>query len=158
GAEGIVLEDGANNTAIGGTTGAERNVISGNTTANVWFHGSTSNTVLGTFIGTTANGNTAVTGTTFGVVLSGGATQNTIGASFGTGNVISGATTANVYLGPLGALGSGNSNNTVEGNAIGTDPTGSSAVGHSDYGVLLVGGTETTTDNLIGGPGLGNVI
>ena len=74
---------------IGGSTADERNVIAGNTGSAVVLLGD-SNTVQGNYIGTTADGMSAV-GNVGGIGVSGNG--NTIGgANAGEGNVLSGAT------------------------------------------------------------------
>jgi hypothetical protein len=76
---GVLIDQGAANNTIGGTTAAARNVISGNQTAGVQITdaGTTGNVVEGNYIGVDASGNNALGNGTFGVyVLSSG---NTIG-------------------------------------------------------------------------------
>jgi len=162
---GVQVNGGQNNT-IGGSTAAERNVISGNG-QGVFIAGS-GNTVKGNYIGTNAAGTAAMPNQT-GVYLSGGG-QNTVGGSSAADrNVISGNSTGVlVLLGP---------NDTVKGNYIGTDAAGTAPLPNGT-GVDVrgqdstIGGTTTGDGNLIafntgdgvhvdgsgGGAGTGNTI
>ncbi len=142
---GIVIQDGIKNT-IGGSTPATRNLISGNV-AGVGIGGifSTSNQVLGNYIGTDATGGAALPNVLAGVgVHSGG--SNTI-----EGNVISGNSRYGV------GLAGGTVGNQVIGNLIGTDATGTAALGNSHAGVFI---TDNAANNSIGGTtaGAGNTI
>ncbi len=110
---GIYLGLGANNT-IGGSTQAERNVISGNE-SGVQINGDSTdgNTVKGNYIGTNAAGDTAIANN-IGVWISGGAQNNTVGGTAsGEGNTIAFNTYDNVRV--LGSLTIGN---TIRGNSI----------------------------------------
>ena len=150
---------------VGGTTSGSRNVISGNNSASgfptglgVYINGGTGSQVLGNFIGTNPAG-TAKIGNRFGIIIS-GAANNVIGGTTATArNVISGNTNVGVDI-----LNAGATNNTVQGNFIGTDVTGTVALGNGD-GVngdgIDVGQIGTGPSNVtIGGttPGAGNVI
>src|SRR5207302_6495881 len=75
---------------IGGTTVAARNVISGNSGRGVDLLGAvTGNVVQGNFIGTKADGTTALPNASHGVFLTGGAASNTVGGTLtGAGNVL----------------------------------------------------------------------
>src|SRR5207253_10014440 len=80
--DGVAIEGGASN-AIGGTTPAARNVISGNGEFGVQIldQGSNFNIVEGNFIGTTASGTAALGNVSDGVFLTTGATDNMIGGT-----------------------------------------------------------------------------
>jgi titin len=133
---------------IGGTTAAARNLISGNTTTGVTINGS-SNRVQGNYIGTDVTGTRALPNGT-GVDSQGsGMTGGLIGGTDpGAGNLISG----NEY----GILLRGQGD-VVQGNTIGTDVSGTQALGNT-YGVYLqsashnqIGGTASGAGNLISG-------
>ena len=136
----------SSNNLIGGTTTASRNVLSANGDAGVRMS-ATGNQLQGNYIGTNAAG-TAALGNSNGIVVSG---TNTIGgAAPGMGNVISG----NVGLG-IEILGS--TGTKVQGNLIGTDPTGNLPIAngtgisiHSANGTI-VGGNTTAVRNIISG-------
>ncbi len=150
-AEGVELINTQENT-VGGTTAGARNIISGNTGSGIRIAtGSTSNQVLGNFIGTNSSGQVAWPNGVDGVDLD--QTMNNIigGTSAGDRNVISGNTASGISL-TTGATG-----DQVLGNYIGTDASGSSPLpNNSQNGVYLAGATNDT----IGGTGAGakNVI
>ena len=160
--EGVVVE-GSNNT-IGGTAAGARNVISGNDDSggpNAGIQlgmggGATDDLVAGNWIGLGANGLAIAGATNVGVFLSGSAMGNTIG----------GTTTAacNVISGELGGIDLIDASNyLVEGNFIGTDPTGTFVIGNGTfpdgYGIVIqqdadnntIGGTTAGAGNLISG-------
>ncbi|MGO9111654.1 MAG: DUF4347 domain-containing protein, partial [Thermoguttaceae bacterium] len=104
--------------------------------------------VQANYVGLEANG--TIVGNSSGVVLT-GATNALIGGTSATdGNVISG----NAHQGVR--IESGSSDNVVEGNYIGTDPTGSVSAGNLVTGIQITG----SANNTIGGTaaGAGNVI
>lgn len=167
-ANGIQIEAGANGNVIGGTTAAARNIISGNNGIGVEITGSasgpqtTQNLVEGNYIGTNVAG-TASLENPYGVEIDGGASDNTIGgASAAARNVISGNNTSIPSEVAAGVVIEGTNSgpqtteNLVEGNFIGTDATGTTALANAT-GIQIVGGA---TDNSIGGsvPADGNLI
>ena len=147
-----VLVDDSNNDTIGGTTAAARNIVSGNDNQNIYLiNGSTGNVVEGDWVGLTAAGDATLS--TFGAGVSFfSASNNTVGgAASGAGNVISGQTFDGVSIDTANGI-------VVQGNRIGTDPTGTMALGNGGAGVFV--GWGSAADNVIGGsgPGDGNVI
>ncbi len=139
----VRIEQGASGNTIGGPTAAARNVISGSLLFGVRIAGATTtgNLIAGNFIGTDPSG-TVARGNNTGVLIE-GATGNTIGgASTGLGNLISGNVGNGVNL-DQGAVG-----NLIAGNLIGTDPTGTIAVGNGFRGLAATFGAR---DNTIGG-------
>jgi uncharacterized repeat protein (TIGR01451 family) len=145
---------GANST-IGGPTGADRNVISGNAAAGVAINGavSTGNSIVGNHIGTDVTGTVAVGNTNEGIKVSSGASNNTIGGTVASArNVISGNLKEGINI--SGATTSGN---VVQGNLIGTNEGGTAALGNGNSGVTLggsasnntIGGTTSNTGNTI---------
>ncbi|HYO09768.1 MAG TPA: hypothetical protein VER17_12420 [Tepidisphaeraceae bacterium] len=149
GAHGIIVQS-PNNT-IGGTTAAERNVISGNTKAGVFLYNGSAhhNKIQGNYCGTDYTGSKAIANHN-GVQINGGADNLVGGTTAGARNVCSG----NIHDGVL-IVSYGSKNNTVQGNYLGTDATGTRAVGNGWYGVEI-----SQPNNLVGGtaPGAGNVI
>jgi hypothetical protein len=152
--KGISIAGGAKNNTIGGTTAAAANLISGNTSGTgvlITDAMTTGNIVEGNFIGTLADGVTTRPNTN-GIVIQSGAANNTIGGtSAAAGNVISGNSSNGIQI-----TGSGTSGNLVENNNIGTNKTGTAAVGNG-VGVTINGGA---TGNMIGGGAMstGNLI
>ena len=150
-ANGIDIIGGAGN-LIGGTTAAERNVISGNTYYGVYVSGAaaTGNVVQGNYIGTNAAGNAAVANGASGVWIDAGATGNTLGgAAAGAGNVISGNVARGIRI-TSGA-------NTIAGNYVGLDATGTFALANQGSGIEItsagntVGGTTAGARNVVSG-------
>ena len=84
------IEDNSGNNLIGGTSAADRNVISGNSLGGVHLIAANS-TVEGNYIGTDASGTFAVGNGDEGILVQG---QNTTigGTAPGAGNVIAGST------------------------------------------------------------------
>ena len=145
-----------NSAVIGGTTAAERNVISGNNSIGVDISSLSSGvTVSGNFIGTDITGVSGLPNTYFGVVANGA--NNTIGgAATGAGNVISANNGAGVYLGSSAATG-----NQVSGNKIGFGSDGSTPLGNTDSGIEIydantniIGGSAGNSIGFNGGPGV----
>ena len=144
---GVTIQNSTNNT-IGGLTPAARNLISGNNGDGLALLSSGSNTVQGNYIGTNAAG-TAGLGNNDGLKL--GSNNNTIGgAAVAARNVISGNDTGINLVSANG--------NTIQGNYIGTNATGTGAIANTDSGIRTGGGFSS--NNLIGGTaaGAGNLI
>jgi uncharacterized repeat protein (TIGR01451 family) len=162
---------GVGNNTIGGNTSADRNLISGNTTAGVIIEGAgaTGNIVLANWIGLDVTGNLPV-GNAAGIIVRGDGTpnsaarNNTIGGVITSArNVISGNGGIGVEIRDAGATGSNNSN-LVEGNFIGTNASGTAVVGNAvgvqiDSGAAgnTVGGLSTGARNVISGNGAAGV-
>ena len=90
---GINLSGGASYNTIGGTTSADRNVISGNVYAGVDIYNFNTdrNRVIGNYIGLNADGDTVLTSGTFGVLVWDQANNNIVGGKDpGEGNRIAG--------------------------------------------------------------------
>ena len=80
---GILIVDGVTNVTIGGTTPAERNVISANLAGvKMVGVGTSFNTVEGNYFGTDVTGTIGLGNILDGVVLVDGASNNTVGAPF----------------------------------------------------------------------------
>jgi CSLREA domain-containing protein/uncharacterized repeat protein (TIGR01451 family) len=150
---GIVLSGGGFNT-VGGTTSNLRNVISGNDGNGISVLGpsSGSNQILGNFIGTSATGAAALGNGGDGISLV-ASSNNTLGSNVaGAGNLIS-ANANGIHIIDVNSM-----NNLIIGNLIGTDASGSNALGNQFAGIDLfaasnntIGGTAAGTRNLISG-------
>ena len=147
--DGVHIGYGPSNNHIGGSSAAERNIISGNRGAGISIEGmSTSgNTVSGNYIGTNSAGNVAVPNGQQGVWVWGGAHDNTIGgSSVGERNVISGNGDYGIGIGNFEAAGEGN---VVKGNYIGTNAAGDAPLPNQESGVYvggpnaIIGGSTT---------------
>jgi titin len=152
GMEGIWIAPGGQDNIIGGSSAGERNVISGNDLFGLSISGlgATGNVVKGNYIGLDASGSAALANG-HGLVIDGGAQNNVIGGSAsGEGNVISANGTG------LLIREARTSGNTIIGNYIGTDASGSQPLGNA-LGIWILKGAH---HNAIGatGPGEGNVI
>jgi hypothetical protein len=124
--------------------------IPGAGVAILGFGGTSGNLVQGNLIGTNKDG-TAALGNGWGVLIRDGAADNTIGGTTPEArNLISGNAEGVV-------LNAAASHNTVAGNYIGTDLSGTAAVGNSIVGINILNGAS---NNTIGGttPGAGNLI
>ncbi len=170
--DGVSISDGANNNIIGGTgltltksvngvtvtVNGAGNVISNNLLSGIEIGGvgTTGNQVQGNLIGTDTDGIKPLPNGNFGVTITNGATNNLIGGTgsvavkTGQGNVISGHSHGGVLL-----AGAGSNSNQLEGNFIGTDYTGTTALSNL-VGVEI---EQSASMNTVGGgSGLGNLI
>ena len=155
GVNGIEIRGGASGVQVGGSAllTDEGNVISGNGDHGVLISGSnTSNITLeNNTIGTDEMGKTLLGNGKDGVRITGGSSNNTIGGA-GTGI---GSVTGNVIAGNRNEIFIAGSDNTVQGNWIGTNANGRDL--GSDFNALRI---SSGSDNQIGGSvdGAGNVI
>ena len=126
------------NTVIGGLTPEARNVISGNGSTAVALSGNASK-LQGNFIGTDITGNLAL-GNTHGVLAGRDAL---IGGNVPEARNVIAGNIQNIML----TLSSGA---IVQGNYIGTDVTGTRALGRI-FGILIVSDNNSITQNVISG-------
>jgi hypothetical protein len=135
---------------IGGTVAGAGNLISGNQGFGIRITGEAKKTlVAGNWIGTDVSGRKPLQNDGDGVTIDSGLTDNNTvgGTTTGAGNLISGNAGAGVHF----VAGHGNS---IQGNLIGTDITGTAALGNA-VGVQVDASAILTT---IGGVGVGNLI
>jgi len=154
GIAGVLISDSSNNTVGPG------NLVSGNGTnspgAGIWIDGpsATSNLVIGNKVGTDLTGQFAIPNAVIGILINQGSGNEIGGLQPGDGNLISGNTSIGVMIaGPSG------SNNLLAANLIGTDASGTRAIGNGSStqgaGVYI----DNASGNSIGGPaGSGNLI
>ena len=145
----------SNDNRIGGTSEGAGNVISGNSQAGLYMESGRNNVIQGNFIGTDLTGIEALGNSDAGIYLDSGSPNNTVGGTeAGAGNVVAANGSDGIYIDDSG--------NTVQGNLIGVDVTGTQttdsdgdALGNDDDGIDVEFG-----NNLIGGtaPSAGNVI
>lgn len=152
---GVAIAGATANNIIGGTANGSRNVISSNGSYGVVLVdlGTTGNRVQGNYIGTNAGGNTSLGNGDAGIGIFDGAAYNLIGGTTAKArNIISnnGGNGVNICCG-------GVTGNKIQGNFIGTDVTGTLAMGNTGNGVVIVG---DAANNTIGGTasGAGNII
>jgi hypothetical protein len=139
---GVAVLDAQNN-QIGGAAAGEGNVISSNWDGVNLVGGGTMNTIVrGNYIGTDASGTVAMGNLEAGVWIGEGAQHNLIGGDTESErNLISGNRGNGLVI-------DGGTYNTVSGNYIGTDVTGTTALGNGSGGVSLAWSAQY---NLIGG-------
>jgi parallel beta-helix repeat protein len=133
-------------------TAANNNVIDSNTiVANgvygVYVFASNDNIVQDNFIGTDSQGSPGLGNGRSGVTINAGSTGNHIGEPRGLFSVFSNIISGNGDNGVL-ITDAGTTGNFVQGNRIGTDPTGSTALPNRANGVLIQYGAA---GNTIGG-------
>jgi titin len=152
---GILLDSDGN--TIGGTQSGEGNLISGNETLGINVQAdSDMNLVQGNMVGTNASGTAAVGNISVGIWVQDGAGNSIGGTALGARNLVSGNTSAGVLIAEVNAVPT--TGNLVQGNFIGTNESGSSAVPNSLSGVIIganeniVGGIESAR-NIISGNG-----
>jgi CSLREA domain-containing protein len=150
---GVALS-GADGNVIGGAAPASRNLISGNNFSGFIIEAGQNNQVMGNYVGTDKNGTGDLGNSSDGIVVGFTSTGNVIGGTEpGAGNLVSGNGSDGVSLGGVVA---DVTDNTVQGNFIGTDATGTLALPNGANGVRI----DLTPNNLIGGTqsGARNVI
>ena len=150
GGSGVQILESPNN-RIGGP--GRGNLLSGNLLEGlrIWGASSISNKVEGNRIGTDANGFDAVPNAVSGVLIAPGASGNFVGLGFvdtdatGKRNIISGNLSSGIRI-------SSANQNTVKGNYIGLDSSGTRPLSNSFDGILVEG---TSNNNIIGADGDG---
>jgi hypothetical protein len=150
--KGVFLQT-ANN-VVGGTTAADRNVISGNNSIGVqmWTYSAKYNKVQGNYIGTDATGNKAVPNKGSGVAINGSPFNLVGGSVAGAGNVISGNTEDGVVINQ-----GGGHDTVIRGNIIGLNARGDTRLGNGWYGIetsqprTIIGGTTAIERNVVSG-------
>jgi parallel beta-helix repeat protein len=139
GFEGIYSAAGSN--TIGGSAPASRNIISGNS-YGVYLEAGNGNVIEGNYVGTDKSGTVAVENA-YGIIV--GTSNNTVGGTAaGAGNLISGGPAQD------GISVDGN-NNLIQGNLIGTDDTGTFALGNGNG--ISIYGNNNTVGGTVGGAG-----
>ncbi|MFZ1700296.1 MAG: hypothetical protein WBO10_11115 [Pyrinomonadaceae bacterium] len=161
---GIELQADARDTLIGGTSAAARNVISGNqlgiAVVQNFMVSPLRTRIEGNFIGPNASGTAAIPNQTGIHCFI--PTELTIGGvAEGAGNVISGNSGDGAFS-FFGFIHSGSSNQIiVQGNLIGTDPSGTAPMPNGGNGLsfvesgpqVIIGGSSAAARNIISGNG-----
>jgi hypothetical protein len=152
------------NNIIGGAGASNRNIISGNTSDGIFLNGAnaTGNIIQNNYIGTDVTGLLDINGTIQavgqnGIAIRDGASNNLIGTNAdgiddaAERNIISGNNWTGIDITQNSA------NNTIQGNWIGVNATGNTALGNIGIGISVYG---TGSVNQIGSglAGAGNVI
>ncbi|MDA1053413.1 MAG: Ig-like domain-containing protein [Planctomycetota bacterium] len=155
--EGISLGVGGSNSTIGGTTAAERNIISGNSQGIVVV--TVGDVITGNYIGTDVTGTLDLGNTGAGIYLSGADGTTIGGTAAGEGNVISGNDNNGVFIFNSAM------NIVIQGNIIGLDAAGNTPLPNEVSGIVAllsatnttIGGTAAGARNIISannGPGV----
>ena len=135
---------------IGGTGVTQRNVISGNSGSGIEVSNGNKATIQGNYIGVGADGTTPLGNGIQGIDLEFSVGNQIGGIAAGTGNVISGNADNGIFIFVGGSTG-----DTIQGNFIGTDKTGTVGVPNGNAGVFI----QSAANILIGGPNTaGNII
>lgn len=142
--DGNLVLRGTSGVTIGGTTPAARNTMAGGEDMIRIEEGSSSNRVIGNYIGIDASG---TRGTSGGVRVVGSSGNAIGGPEPGAGNVFAGSDSS-ISLDASG--------NTIQGNTFGLDAAGTTVLRRA---ALAIFGSFDSGENLIGGrePGAGNV-
>jgi len=133
------------------------NVISGNAGNGIQLSGtpgvaaSDDNIVQGNIIGLDASGVNDLGNSLNGIAVDGGNSNQLGGTAAGEGNVISGNGGFGIRISARGAVVTGAVGNTVQGNLIGTNGTGTAAVSNGLDGVALFGPHQTTVGGTTAG-------
>ncbi len=137
------------NTTIGGTTAADRNVFAGNDYGVIVRGTSTGTSVSGNYIGTDTAGNSLLGSTDYGLYVQETVTNLTIGGTTTAhGNVIAGVSGNAIRFDQETVDG-----NTIQFNKIGVSADGTSNLGNSGAGILITNGSDNNQilDNVIAG-------
>ncbi|MEM8499380.1 MAG: LamG-like jellyroll fold domain-containing protein [Pseudomonadota bacterium] len=128
--DGIKIQLGGSNNTIGGTSSADRNLVSGNNDDGIEITGSaTSNIVYGNYIGTTVSGTDPLGNSKDGIEIDTNSVSSVIGGiTAGQGNIIAYNLDNGVHVN--NAAGDGH---TIRGNSI---------FSNTNLGIDLAGGTE----------------
>ena len=133
---------------IGGTDPEDGNVIGGHPGDGIWLNQTDHFTVQGNIIGANTSLNAPLPNA-LGIYVY-AASENLIGGTeYGAGNVISGNLNEGITLSFSDAT-----HNTIQGNWIGTDKSGTQQLGNGTLGVLF--GANCPENNLLGGYGGGS--
>src|SRR5262249_9623494 len=146
---GIEISDASNNT-VGGTSVEARNVIAASGDDGVLIRTigvapAQNNLVEGNYIGTDGSGALALGNKNVGVEIIDTSDNTVGGTATGAGNVIAGNAGSGVLVQSTGRASP--THNLVEGNFIGTDLTGTKALGNTIVGVEI----RDASNNTVGG-------
>jgi CSLREA domain-containing protein len=153
---GVNIRDGAHDNLIGGLEPGSGNVISGNNRTGLSIGqgtGASLNYILGNRIGTNAAGTDSLVNTANGIFLFPGAFETMIGGlEPGEGNLISGNRLSGI------SIRAGCEQNSILGNYIGTDISGSMAIPNQAGGISSLGASHDIRGNLISGNNLDGIL
>ena len=160
GRSGVHIDNSAGN-RIGGLSILDRNLVSGNKWDGIVLFGEASvdNVVQGNYVGTDITGTVALANRNVGVFIDRAPLNMIGGTQEGARNLISGNGWEGIYINESSAH-----SNVVIGNYIGTNITGTVALGNTDSGIVIsrasnnvIGGTTSQERNIIAANGLQGV-
>jgi hypothetical protein len=143
--EGIVLAGDTSSTTVGGDAPGQRNVVSGNGANGIRGQTTTGTAVaiLGNYVGTDVTGTAPLGNKDAGVTVE--APGLTVGDAAGGGNLISANTLDGIDVSSNGAV--------ILGNRIGTDASGTAALGNVAHGIQVFDASNTTIGGIAAGEG-----
>ena len=150
----------SNNSVIGGTTAAEKNVVSGHVIVGISIEVSSNIQIMGNYIGTNVNGTSALGNSNIGISINGSGQTNSSINNIIVNNLISG-NYVGIRLGFFSSFGA--NQNIIRNNYIGTDYTGNNALPNK-YGIMIndnsntIGGNSVTYRNIISANTLGGML
>jgi hypothetical protein len=147
---GVLVTDNSSGNVIGGSTPAARNLISGNFNKGIALVGPNdqNNQVIGNYLGTDRSGTLAPGGQNVGLFIESQAHNNLVAANLISGMADGVALTSGSGLAAYA--------NTVQGNLIGTDPTGTMPLGNGTGIVIDTGSHDNSVaGNVISANGTG---
>ncbi len=145
---GIEIQENSSSNIIGGADPISRNVISGNTRTGITISNANRTKIEGNFIGTDKTGS-AKLANGVGITIFRATGTSIGGTSPEQRNVISG----NEYEGIRSQIGT---EGVITGNFIGTDVSGTGALGNGGPGIIFEGETNSVVGQTT--PGAGNII
>ncbi len=153
---GLTIFSGATGNTIGGTTTGAANTIASNGAGGVDIEssGTSGNVVEGNFIGTNASSATGLGNSVDGVEIIDASGSTIGGTTAGAANVIAHNSGPGIEITSDGT--SPASGNLIVANFIGTNSSGTNALGNSGDGVYITGGASSNTVG--GAAGSGNTI
>lgn len=150
-----IFVNGSSSNRIGGSSSAQRNIISGNDDNGLLIQGihAAQNRIEGNSIGLNASGTLVLGNNDHGIWVDSAPKTQIGGTSAGTGNLISGNRQHGILISELAAAGT-----LVQGNWIGTDVTGVLDRGNALNGIhisrapkIVIGGSTIGARNVISG-------
>lgn len=140
-----------NNNTIGGPLSSDRNIISGNVSTGIVLPQNTNDTVIqGNYIGVTSTGSTALANGNLGIGVF-ASTGNPSERTIIEDNVISANGQSGIFMS------ANTSNSELRGNYVGTDATGTIALGNGANGIEIQGNdTDASNGLIIGGTANGD--
>lgn len=139
---GVVISHGGMQAVIGGSAVSNRNIISGNRSDGIFINATNGrNQIMGNYIGTppTGAGRFAVTNNFNGIQLVDSPLNQIGGTNAAQRNVIAGNSSSGLTISGPGAFG-----NSVAGNYVGLDATGTNVVGNEDGGLFILQAPSNT--------------